>query len=191
MLMSSRNGLVVAEDYFKRYELGLKEGRLISLKIDGHGYSPKTAEFLLLNLLDATDGMFQFRAEAELDRQAWQDLQLSATETLSLTHLSMGLAKVKDDLHHRESQLPDPDSLFDRTESEPVGPFAAIWKDVSGKLEFPTSVRAMSMETDYPLRSLQLCVLDWTEQKILLKIETESEEVAQDLSDLIDRSFLD
>ena len=198
-LLSSRSGVLKAEDYFKTYRLTVSEGRLVALELDGRSKQVQAAELLLLNLLDAGDSIFEFSTVPELSggdltryRVALQD---SSGNGLLLLMLAMGLAKVQDDLEHRASELPHPDTvyIFAKPREKPLeGSLKAFWDASVQILEWGVSCREISVYSDYPLRSVQLCVLELVLKGLLQEKPREnSSEQIQNLGDLVSFDGID
>jgi hypothetical protein len=198
ILMSGRNGLLSAEDYFKKYRLTLSGGRLVALEIDGRQHHPMAAELLLLNLLDARDGSFQFRAEAELE-----EIELTRFQALSqdapqggfpLASLSMALAKLQDDLENLEPTLPSADAVYLITRDPGTSlesPLSLFWEEGQTVLDWGVSPREVAVYTDYPLRSVRYCTQLLLQKGILFeKIRQNPDDEIQDLDGLIDANFL-
>jgi len=201
-LLSSRSGVLKAEDYFKTYRLTVSEGRLVALELDGRPKQVQAAELLLLNLLDAGDSIFEFSTVPELgagDQTRYGvALQDSSGNGLLLLMLAMGLAKVQDDLEHRASELPPPDTvyIFAQPQSQPFKPLEgslkAFWEASCQILEWGVSPREISVYSDYPLRSVQLCVLELLGRGLLQEKPREnSSEQIQNLGDLVSFEGID
>ena len=200
-LLSSRSGVLRAEDYFKTYCLTVSEGRLVALELDGRAKQVQAAELLLLNLLDAGDSIFEFYTPPELDAadltRYGVTLQDSDGNGLLLLMLAMGLAKVQDDLEHRASELPHPDTVYILVQNkEPTkaleGSLKAFWDASVQILEWGVSCREISVYSDYPLRSVQLCVLELVSKGLLQEKPREnSSEQIQNLGDLVSFEGID
>jgi len=198
-LLSSRSGVLQAEDYFKTYRLTVAEGRLVALELDGKAKQVQAAELLLLNLLDAGDSIFEFSSVPELSggdlTRYGVAVQDSSGNGLMLLMLAMGLAKVQDDLEHRASELPHPDAvyIFAKPQEKPLeGSLKAFWDASYQILEWGVSCREISVYSDYPLRSVQLCVLELVSKGLLQEKPREnSSEQIQNLGDLVSFDGID
>ena len=198
-LLSSRSGVLKAEDYFKTYRLMVYEGRLVALELDGRAKEVGAAELLLLNLLDAGDSIFEFRTIQELDAGDLTRFQVASSEVgpggLPLFSLAMGMAKVQDDLEHRAAELPHADTVYilDKPIEKPLeGSLKAFWNAAHQILEWGVSCREISVYSDYPLRSVQLCVLGLLGRGYLQEKPREnSSEQIQNLGDLVSFDGID
>ncbi len=197
-LLSSRSGVLKAEDYFKTYRLTVHEGRLVALELEGRPKQVQAAELLLLNLLDAGDSIFEFNTLPELDSADLTRYGVAVQDSsggLLLLMLAMGLAKVQDDLEHRASELPHADTvyIFANPISKPLeGSLKAFWDAAVQILEWGVSCREISVYSDYPLRSVQLCVLELVGRGLLQeKPRANSSEQIQNLGDLVSFDAID
>ena len=198
-LLSSRSGVLKAEDYFKTYRLTVSEGRLVALELDERVKQVQAAELLLLNLLDAGDSIFEFSTLPELSGGDLTRYQLALRDSsggLGLLMLAMGLAKVQDDLEHRASELPHPDAVYifaqSQTSKPLEGSLKAFWDASVQILEWGVSPREISVYSDYPLRSVQLCVLELVSKGFLQqKPRQNSSEQLQNLGDLVSFDAID